>query len=110
MKREEFERCVFEEGKNYVLLDDMVVDVTEFKEKHPGGRFVVEHNIGRDVSKFFYGGYSLEGNMGKKPSGGHVHSNYARQIVNMLVVARFEANSAHTELVETKVMKHGPID
>jgi cytochrome b involved in lipid metabolism len=32
-------------------------------ENHPGGKFVIEHNIGRDVSKFFYGGYSLDGNL-----------------------------------------------
>ena len=110
MTREEFERSVFTEGKNYVLLDDLVLDVTDFKEKHPGGRFVVEHNIGRDISKFFYGGYSLEGNMGARPQSGHIHSSYARQIVNDLAVAVYDGNSDKMEPVQTKVMKHGPVD
>jgi hypothetical protein len=40
--------------------------------------------LGRDVSKFFYGGYSLERNIGatNDPPRGHYHSNYARKIVN----------------------------
>ena len=38
----------------------MVLDVTQFLNIHPGGNFSLAQNIGRDVSKFFYGGYSLE--------------------------------------------------
>ena len=57
MTRAEFEENVFEKKMEWIILDDLVLDVTEFKAKHPGGKFVVEHNIGRDVSKFFYGGY-----------------------------------------------------
>jgi cytochrome b involved in lipid metabolism len=34
---------------------------------HPGGKFVVEANIGRDISKFFYGGYSMENYSVAKP-------------------------------------------
>ena len=59
MTREQFEKSVFEGGEKYVILDDMVLDVKDFIFKHPGGRFVVQHNIGRDISKFFYGGYAL---------------------------------------------------
>ena len=39
---------------------------------HPGGKFVIEHNIGRDISKFFFGGYSLEYSSGLHT---HTHSN-----------------------------------
>ena len=28
--------------------------------EHPGGKFALQQNIGRDISKFFNGGYSLE--------------------------------------------------
>jgi cytochrome b involved in lipid metabolism len=44
-------------GKKLVLLDDLVIDVSSFS--HPGGEVVINRNIGRDVSKFFYGGYSM---------------------------------------------------
>lgn len=42
------------------MLDNLVLDVTNFFDEHPGGKFSLEHNIGKDVSKFFHGGYSLE--------------------------------------------------
>lgn len=41
----------------------MVLDLTDYIDKHPGGRFSMEMNVGRDVSKYFYGGYAFE-NMG----------------------------------------------
>lgn len=62
-----------EQGKRYAILDDLVVDLGPFINNHPGGKFLLQHNIGRDISKFFYGGYSLESKM--KP---YTHSNYAK--------------------------------
>ena len=56
---------------------------------HPGGKFVLEHTVGSDVSKLFFGGYSLEGNIGQITPG-HNHSSYARMIVNDLAIAIFE--------------------
>lgn len=47
-------------GEQLVILDDMVLDVSKFQYNHPGGLFSIHHNVGRDISKFFYGGYSLE--------------------------------------------------
>jgi cytochrome b involved in lipid metabolism len=38
----------------------MVLDVRKFRSEHPGGQFLIDFHIGRDVSKFFYGGYVLE--------------------------------------------------
>ena len=68
-------------GEDLVILDNFVLDVSEFKLSHPGGVFSLEHNIGSDISKFFYGGYALELN---KPSvlAPYAHSNQARKIVN----------------------------
>lgn len=63
----------------------MIIEVSRFLDEHPGGRFSIEHNIGRDVSKFFYGGYSLENNVSP-----HTHSNDARKTVNQLVVGYLE--------------------
>lgn len=76
-------------GEKYVILDDLVVNVAGFIAHHPGGKFVIEHNVGLDISKFFYGGYVLEGNINvRNPPSGYLHSNYARQVVNKLAVAQ----------------------
>ena len=50
----------------------------------------MQQNIGRDISKFFYGGYSMEDNLGPKPGQGYRHSNYARLIVNSIAIATYE--------------------
>jgi cytochrome b involved in lipid metabolism len=76
-------------GRALVILDEFVLDVDPFIKWHLGGRFVLTHNIGKDVSKFFNGGYALEGNMGARPASGYRHSNFARKIVNQLVVGQF---------------------
>lgn len=89
MKTTEFENEIAA-GRKLVILDELVLDVEDFIDQHPGGRFVLQHNIGRDISKFFYGGYSLEDNMGRQPAFGYRHSSYARTIVNDLAVAHYE--------------------
>lgn len=66
-----------------VILDDMVLDVEKFMYDHPGGTFNINNNIGRDVSKFFHGGYSLEN---VKAVVHHTHSNNARSIVEKLAI------------------------
>ena len=74
--------------KRLVILDDLVLDVTNFVNSHPGGRFLLENNTGKDISKYFHGGYSYEPDMN---ASNHKHSNYARTIVNDLIVARYVA-------------------
>lgn len=81
-----------------VILDDLVLDVTEFMDNHPGGKFLLEHNKGRDVSKFFYGGYAMDGNLVSNGAISHTHSNVARAIVESLTIARLLPN-------KTKIMK-----
>jgi len=92
MTIKEFEEAV-KSGKKYVVLDEYVLDLESFLPYHPGGKFVLQHNIGQDVSKFFHGGYSLEGNMGPRPASGHKHTNQARKIVNKLIIARLDATT-----------------
>jgi len=72
-------------GRKVVILDDMVLDVAKFMGGHPGGTFALEHNVGRDVSKFFHGGYALE-NIDKVSN--HTHSTDARRAVNSLIIGR----------------------
>jgi hypothetical protein len=75
-------------------LDDLVVDVGEFMDSHPGGKFSLQHNVGQDISKFFYGAYSLESMVAPV-----THSSLARKMVNRMVVARLVDNS------KTKIMR-----
>jgi len=82
--REEFDYRV-DKGEELVILDDLVLDISKYKFEHPAGAFLLKFNIGNDISKFFYGGYCLEGSQGMKP---YNHSNVARIIVNTLVVGR----------------------
>lgn len=55
---------------------------------HPGGKFVLKHLVGTDISKFFYGGYSLEDNA--LSARGHNHSNQAKMIANDIAMAIYE--------------------
>ncbi len=87
-------------GEKLVLLDDMVLDVTKFRSEHPGGQFLIDFHIGRDVSKFFYGGYVLENQSGMSP---YTHSNVARAIVNSMIIGKlneasetFEGHISHS--------------
>ena len=88
MSREEFDDRITK-GEMLVLLDDLVLNVEAFAKEHPGGRFLITHNIGRDISKFYYGGYSLEDNLGGPPAKGYIHSNFSHRIVKDLTIARF---------------------
>lgn len=90
MNRAEFDNAVMR-GQKLVILDNLVVDVHEYMSQHPGGKFVLNHNVGRDISKFFFGGYSLENN-DQKGTHGHNHSVFAKLIVNELAVAVFESD------------------
>lgn len=45
--------------KKLFVLDNKILDYGEFNKFHPGGRFTFRKNLGRDISKFFYGSYKL---------------------------------------------------
>ena len=104
MSRVEFAEAI-RDGQKLVLIDNLVLDVTQFLEHHPGGKFVININVGRDISKFFFGGYSLENNTDGSGKG-HNHSSYARMIVNDLAIAIYEADiPAETVLVQQVLSK-----
>ena len=56
---EEFEAEV-QSGRKLVIADDLVVDIGTYAYSHPGGAFLIEYNIGRDVSKFIFGSFALD--------------------------------------------------
>jgi len=59
------------DGRKLVIFDNLVLDMNGFERIHPGGKFNITHNYGRDISKFFLGGYTLNTKSGKRP---HTHS------------------------------------
>jgi cytochrome b involved in lipid metabolism len=56
---EQFKELVFVEKRNLLLLDNQILDFKDYARFHPGGKFVLQKNLGRDISKFFYGSYKL---------------------------------------------------
>ena len=73
-----------ENGEMLVTLEDFVVDVSGFIRHHPGGEFVLKHNIGRDVTKYFFGGQALE----HQNVSCHQHSNGAKRILKGLIIGK----------------------
>lgn len=71
------------EGKSLVIFDNLVLDLNGFERLHPGGKFNLTHNLGRDISKFFFGGYSLVNIPKRMP---HHHTQAALDIVKTLVI------------------------
>lgn len=74
-------------GQNLCVLDEYIIDVTSILSSHPGGRFVIEGNIGRDISKFFHGGYTMENIDYVEP---YAHSNEARLMIKNMIVGRLQ--------------------
>ena len=63
---------------------------------------MLTHNIGRDISKFFYGGYCLEDNMGSMPAPGYSHTYYAKLIISDIAIAVYEPETVVSS-VESRV-------
>jgi len=55
-------------GKQLVIFDNLVLNLDGYYWRHPGGKFNLTHNYGRDISKFFFGGYNLVNVKGKRPT------------------------------------------
>jgi len=73
-------------GKRHLcLLDDLVLDATDYAPYHPGGKFIIERCRGTDISKFFYGGYNLEPLTNGE---NYNHTNYAREACNSLIIGK----------------------
>ena len=91
MTESEFESRI-KDGEKLWILDDLVLDLSEYAKYHPGGKFIIDRTVGRDITKFFYGSYTLDGNTSIPGSKNErcVHSNMARKIVNGLIVANLE--------------------
>lgn len=77
-------------GRKLVLFNNFVVDVEPFMDEHPGTRFVLSQNIGRDIGKYFYGAYSMEEDVAP-----HIHSHYAAGIIKKLTIGKLEVSKKY---------------
>ncbi len=69
-----------------MLLDDLILDVDAFQYEHPGGLYLLANTIGRDISKYFYGGYSHEPGYPE-----HSHSRQAREVVASIAIGKLKS-------------------
>lgn len=92
-------------GKPLVVFDNLVLDMAGYERNHPGGKFVLTHNYGRDISKFFFGGYNLVQVPGLRP---HHHSQAALDIVRTMIVGvikgQFEVSDRRFRIAECNKM------
>lgn len=75
-----------------MIMDQYVIDAHDFGPFHPGGKFVITHNLGRDISKFFYGGYNMF--PGAKIQVTHLHTKKALDTVNRMIVGYIKAQDS----------------
>jgi hypothetical protein len=97
ISEQDFEARV-KKGEQLCILDDLVLDLSSYAFAHPGGAFMIEYLVGRDVSKFFYGSYALDGNHNDPARGtsAHAHSNIARKIANRHAVGALVRKDTQT--------------
>ncbi|CAG8760969.1 10611_t:CDS:1 [Acaulospora morrowiae] len=74
-----YQTKVKDEGKEWLLIDDFVLDVKDFTSAHPGGEKILRAYYGKDSTKAFYGGLNN-------------HTKAARTMLSMLRIAKIEKN------------------
>jgi len=130
---EEFYAITRRGKRHLLLLDDLVLDATDYAPYHPGGKFIIERTRGTDISKFFYGGYNLEPLTNGE---NYNHTNYARLACNTLIIGKLvrsveickvtigaESDASEDKLIKTfkfvaapgsvlsqQIARHYPID
>lgn len=82
---EEFYNITRRGRRHLLLLDDLVLDATDYGAYHPGGQFIIERCRGTNIDRFFYGGYNMEPLTNGK---NYNHSNYARLACNSLIIGK----------------------
>ena len=80
-----------------VIHPNLYKILKDYIDKHPGGRFSLEANIGRDVSKYFYGGYALE-NFADDKVLPHTHSQDARRLVEKYAIGILEKKATNNKV------------
>lgn len=81
----EFTQC--QKQRVIVVLDDLVVDCTDFAAYHPGGCQLINSLAGQDITAQFYGSVEIYDNEGNRIER-HLHSNYAKIVVKSLILGK----------------------
>ncbi|KAI8816890.1 uncharacterized protein EV422DRAFT_274057 [Fimicolochytrium jonesii] len=75
---EDFEQSCMD-GKPWILIGGLVMDLNGYFDQHPGGRRLLEDYVGMDATNAF---------LGKVKNGGiHMHSRFAMNKLSSLVIA-----------------------
>ena len=82
----EIEEAV-EVGDPLVICDNLVLRTNGYEKIHPGGKFVIQKNLGRDIAKFYYGNYALTSGALTKI---YTHSARANRILHSMIVGVIE--------------------
>ena len=70
-------------GDTLVICDNLVLRTEGYERIHPGGKFTITKNFGRDIAKFYYGNYSLTNGQLTKP---YTHSGQANRILQDMII------------------------
>jgi cytochrome b involved in lipid metabolism len=84
---EKFKTLSHQENRKLFILDNKVLDYGEYDKQHPGGRFTFHQNIGRGISKFFYGGFKL---FNLPTERNWNHSSSAMAVLNSMAIGHLE--------------------
>ena len=82
----EIEQAV-EGGDTLVICDNLVLRTDGYEKIHPGGKFTIRKNFGRDIAKFYYGNYALTNGRLTTP---HTHSGQANDILHNMIIGVIE--------------------
>ena len=92
-----------EQGDSLVICDNLVLRVGGYERIHPGGKFTIAKNFGRDIAKFYYGNYALTNGKITKP---HTHTGQANAILESMIIGVIQDQHDAKE-VPTKIFaKH----
>lgn len=75
MTAADVQRAVADEGREWLIIDGFVLDMTPFKAKHPGGEKILRAYYGKDATAAFHGGLNM-------------HTNAAENLAEMYRIAR----------------------
>ena len=74
-------------GDSLIVCDNLVLRTNGYEKIHPGGKFVIRKNFGRDIAKFYYGNYALTNGKYVKP---YTHSAQANDLLHSMVIGVLE--------------------
>ncbi|CBJ27734.1 peroxidase [Ectocarpus siliculosus] len=79
-------------GQSWLMVDEAVLDVSDFAQRHPGGRRLILNALGTDVTQELIGQENSVGHAMSFPP--HVHTGSAWRIIRSLVVGYIEEKDA----------------